>query len=358
MIKENKKIIIFAAGTGGHIYPGLSIANFLKSKNISVLWIGTKNGMEKKIVESSGIPIKFVNFSGIRGKGLLTYIKLPFKLSLAIYQAFTIVKEFKPNAVISMGGYISFPCSIASYILKKKIIIHEQNIVFGMTNNILRFFSDQVFLGFPMKIKNEKYKFLGNPSRYENSQKIEKKNNNEFNILVIGGSLGAKVFNEVIPQSIYELKNKTKVKINVIHQTGKTFKIADLQYKNIDVNVVLKEYIENMEDVYKWCDVIVCRGGAITLTEVINLSIPPIIVPFPHSVDDHQMKNSQYLEGNKAAIVINQKNFTQKYLTSIFLSLIENKNLKKDLKKNISKLNKKNATKNICEEIIQIINDN
>ena len=109
MIKENKKIIIFAAGTGGHIYPGLSIANFLKSKNISVLWIGTKNGMEKKIVESSGIPIKFVNFSGIRGKGLLTYIKLPFKLSLAIYQAFTIVKEFKPNAVISMGGYISFP---------------------------------------------------------------------------------------------------------------------------------------------------------------------------------------------------------------------------------------------------------
>ena len=187
-----------------------------------------------------------------------------------------------------------------------------------MTNNILRFFSEQVFLGFPMKIKNEKYKFLGNPSRYENSQKIEKKNNNEFNILVIGGSLGAKVFNEVIPQSIYELKNKTKVKINVIHQTGKTFKIADLQYKNIDVNVVLKEYIENMEDVYKWCDVIVCRGGAITLTEVINLSIPPIIVPFPHSVDDHQMKNSQYLEGNKAAIVISQKKVYTKIFNKYF----------------------------------------
>ena len=124
MKKEQKKIIIFAAGTGGHIYPGLSIANFLISKNISILWIGTKNGMEVKIVEDSGIPMRFINFSGIRGKGILAYIKLPYKLLLAIIQALTIVSEFKPNAVISMGGYISFPCSIASYVLRKKIIIN------------------------------------------------------------------------------------------------------------------------------------------------------------------------------------------------------------------------------------------
>ena len=128
MIKENKKIIIFAAGTGGHIYPGLSIANFLKSKNISVLWIGTKNGMEKKIVESSGIPIKFVNFSGIRGKGLLTYIKLPFKLSLAIYQAFTIVKEFKPNS------YITQALTIKKSVIKK-IIPNKEAIKLAPINN-------------------------------------------------------------------------------------------------------------------------------------------------------------------------------------------------------------------------------
>lgn len=358
MNKENKKIIIFAAGTGGHIYPGLSIANFLKSKNISILWIGTKNGIEKKIIEDAKIPIKFVNFSGVRGKGLLTYIKLPFKLLVSIFQAFYIIKEFKPNAVISMGGYISFPCAIASFILKKKIIIHEQNIVFGMTNNILRFISDLIFLGFPMKIQNKKYKFLGNPSRYENIKKIKKINNKEFNILIIGGSLGAKIFNEIIPQSIYELTTKTKVKINVIHQTGKTFEIADLQYKKINVNITLKKYIEDMEEVYKWCDIVVCRGGAITLTEVINLSILPIIIPFPYSVDDHQMKNSQYLEANNAAIVVNQKNFTSNYMTKIFLSIIENKKLREDLEKNISKLNKKNATKNICEEIIQKISKN
>ena len=358
MKKEQKKIIIFAAGTGGHIYPGLSIANFLISKNISILWIGTKNGMEVKIVEDSGIPMRFINFSGIRGKGILAYIKLPYKLLLAIIQALTIVSEFKPNAVISMGGYISFPCSIASYVLRKKIIIHEQNIVFGMANNILRFLSDLVFLGFPMNIKNEKYKFFGNPSRYENSKAIEKKNKKEFNILVIGGSLGAKVFNEIIPQSIYELKNQSKVKINVLHQTGKTFKIAELQYKNIDINVDLREYIENMEDAYTWCDVIVCRGGAITLTEIMNLAIPSIIVPFPYSADDHQMKNSQYLENNNAAIVINQKNLTQKYLTSIFLSLIDNSIIREELKENLSILNKKDATKNICEEIIRQISNN
>ena len=359
MCTDKKKIVIFAAGTGGHVYPGLSIAKELIKYDVSILWIGTENGIEKKIIGKTNIPIKYINFSGIRGKGLLQYIYLPKKLIIATFQAIKILREYKPNAVLSMGGYISFPCSIASFFLRVPIIIHEQNIIFGMTNNILRFFSTTILLGFPMAGKSKKYKFLGNPTRYEN-EKITKKlqKDNVFNILVIGGSLGAKIFNEVIPKAVFGLKKITDYEINIIHQTGKTYKIAQVQYKKFSVNIDLREYIDSMKEVYDWCDIVVCRGGAITITEIMNLGLASIIVPYPHAVDDHQRKNCDYLENNNAAIVINQKNFTHEYLTSVFKTLIDNKNLIKSLSNNINNLNKENSTNNICQEIIRKIRDN
>ena len=359
MDTKKKRIVICAAGTGGHVYPGLSIAKELIKQNISILWIGTENGIEKKIIGDADIPIKYIKFSGIRGKGLFSYLKLPVTLLIATFQAFKILKRFDVDAVLSMGGYISFPCSLASFILRVPIIIHEQNIIFGMANNILRFFSDTVLLGFPMNLKNSKYKYLGNPTRYENDQ-ISKKVHikNSFNILIVGGSLGAKILNEVVPQAIFGLKKITDCEINVIHQTGKTYKVAQDQYKNFDINIDLREYIASMKEAYDWCDIIVCRGGAITITEIMNFGIPSIIVPYPHAVDDHQMKNCKYLEDNNAGIVINQKNFTNEYLTSIFKTLIENKNLCKSISDNIIKLNKVDSTKNICKEIITKISDN
>jgi len=359
MTKQDKKIIIFAAGTGGHVYPGLSIANELLSKNVSVSWIGTKNGIENRIITDSRIKIHHISFSGIRGKGVLSYIKLPVKLFIATIQSVVILRKIKPDIVLSMGGYISFPCGLASFILQIPIVTHEQNIVFGLANNILRFLSDIVILGFPMTIKNKKYKFLGNPSRYEKSsvKKINKTNKN-FNILIVGGSLGAKVFNEVVPQAMYGLSKIENYDINVIHQTGKTYKTAELQYKKIDMNVDLRKYIASMKEAYEWCDIILCRGGAITITEIMNLGIPAIIIPYPYAVDDHQMKNSKYLEENNAAIVINQSNFTSDYLISIFKSLIENSGVRESLSKNIRVLNKNDPTKNICEEIIKKISNN
>ena len=359
MKKQDKKIVIFAAGTGGHVYPGLSISNMLLSKNISVSWIGTKNGIENKIITDSKIKIHHVSFSGVRGKGILSYIKLPVKLFIATIQSISILRKIKPDVVLSMGGYISFPCTLGSFILRIPIITHEQNIVFGLTNNILRFLSDIVILGFPMNIKNKKYKFLGNPSRYEKSN-IKKINkiNKKINILIVGGSLGAKVFNEIVPQAIYGLSKIKNYDINVIHQTGKTYKTAEIQYKKINVNVDLREYIDSMKEAYEWCDIILCRGGAITITEIMNLGVPAIIIPYPYAVDDHQMKNSKYLEENNAAIVINQNNFTSDYLISIFKSLMDNVELRENLSNNIRVLNKNDSTKNICEEIIKKISDN
>ena len=359
MENKKEKIVIFAAGTGGHIYPGLSIAKELISKNVSVLWIGTKNGIENNIIEDSEIPIQHINFSGVRGKGLLSYVKLPAKLIISIFQAFLILKKYSPSVVLSMGGYISFPCVLASYFLKIPIVIHEQNIIFGLANNILRFVSGTVILGLPMNIKGDKYKFLGNPTRYENNEVIKKHDKNKkFNILVVGGSLGAKIFNEVIPQAVCGLIKITDNKINIIHQTGKTYKIAEMQYNNFDVNVDLREYIDAMEKAYDWCDVIICRGGAITITEIMNLGIPSIIIPYPYATDDHQMKNCKYLENHNAAIVINQNNFSPDYLTNLLKTLIENKSILKSLSENITKLNIKNSTKNICEEVISKMSNN
>ena len=357
MNKENKKIIIFAAGTGGHVYPGLSIAKELMLNNIIVLWIGTERGIEKNIIGNSEIPIKYIEFSGIRGKGVLPYIKLPYKLIKSIAQSFKIIMEYKPDIVLSMGGYISVPCVITSFILRIPIIIHEQNIIFGLSNNILRFLSNKVILGFPMQIKNKKNKYIGNPTRYEGFKKIKKiKKNDQINILIIGGSLGAKIFNEIIPQAIYILKNNTNIKINILHQTGKTLKVAEIQYNHLDINVDLREYIDSMDEAYNWCDIILCRGGAITISEIMCLGIPAIIIPYPYATDNHQMKNAKFLEKNNAAVVIDQKNFSAQYLESIFKKLIDNTSIRESLSKNIFNLNKKNSTRNICKEITLGIN--
>ena len=228
-----------------------------------------------------------------------------------------------------------------------------------MTNNILRFLSTTVLLGFPMANKNNKYKFLGNPTRYEGKKTNKKEHqDNAFNILVIGGSLGAKVFNEVVPKAIFGLKKITDYEINVIHQTGKTYEVARIQYKNFNVNIDLREYINSMKEAYSWCDIVVCRGGAITITELMNFGLTSIIVPYPYAVDDHQRKNCDYLENNNASIVINQKNFTHEHLTTVFKTLIDNRNLAKSISDNISKLNKENSTNNICQENITKIRDN
>ena len=349
-----KKIIIFAAGTGGHIYPAIPIAKELIKKNISVLWIGTKQGIENQIVTDVNIKIEHINFSGIRGKGLNTILKMPFKLLKATIQALIIIKKYNPTISLSMGGYISFPCCIASFILRKPIITHEQNIIFGLANNILKYISRKVILGMPIKNNNKKFKYFGNPTRYENTI-IKKKSHKQkkINILIIGGSLGAKIFNEVVPQAIYSLKKDLDYEINIIHQTGKTIIIAEHQYKNIDVNIDLKEYVDSMKEAYEWCDIIICRGGAITISELMLFAVPSIIVPYPYATDDHQMKNSMYLESNEAAIVINQKNLTQAYLAQILKSLIINPEIRNSLSKNILKLNKKNITKNICDQIIK-----
>ena len=354
MGSDEKKIIIFAAGTGGHIYPAIPIAKELIKQNIPVLWIGTEQGMENKIVTDANIKIKHINFSGIRGKGLITLVKMPFKLVKAIIQSLIIIKKYNPAISLSMGGYISFPCCIASFILRKPIIIHEQNIIFGLANNILKYISRKVILGMPIKNNNKKFKYYGNPTRYENII-IKKKTykQKKINILIIGGSLGAKIFNEIVPQAIYTLKKDLDYEINIIHQTGKTNIIAEKQYKNIDVNIDLREYITSMKEAYEWCDIIICRGGALTISELMLFAVPSIIVPYPHATDDHQMKNSIYLERKDAAIVINQKNFTQAYLAQVLKSLIINPEIRKSLSKNILKLNEKNITKNICNQIIK-----
>ena len=354
MRSDEKKIIIFAAGTGGHIYPAIPIAKELIKQNISVLWIGTEQGMENKIVADENIKIEHINFSGIRGKGLITIVKMPFKLVKAIIQSLIIIKKYNPAVSLSMGGYISFPCCIASFILRKPIIIHEQNIIFGLANNILKYISRKVILGMPIQNNNKKFKYFGNPTRYENiiiKKKIYKQK--KINILIIGGSLGAKIFNEIVPQAIYTLKKDLDYEINIIHQTGKTNIIAEKQYKNIDLNIDLREYIDSMKEAYEWCDIIICRGGAITISELMLFAVPSIIVPYPYATDDHQMKNSMYLERNEAAIVINQKKLTQAYLAQILKSLIINPEIRDLLSKNILKLNKKNITKNICDQIIK-----
>ena len=358
MNDKERKIVIFSGGTGGHIYPGIAVAKKLQSHGVKVLWIGTRKGLEATVVPAEGIEIKFINFSGIRGKGIRKYVTLPFLLSRAIWQSIKIILNFKPDLAISMGGYIAIPNGIISIIFRIPIVVHEQNIIYGLSNRLLKIFAHSVILGFPRKKIISKEIYMGNPIRSSiKSKKIsEDIQDHKVNILVFGGSLGAKKFNEVIPEAIALVQKNNKDKyVQVIHQTGSTYDIAVKEYSKYDIKVTLRNFIENMNEVYKWADIIVCRAGAITLSEIMKVGIPAIVVPYPYAVDNHQYLNAKFLEDNGALVMIEDNSLSSGIVSENIENIIGNKELRVSLSRNIQSFSKNDADESIANYLVNII---
>jgi UDP-N-acetylglucosamine--N-acetylmuramyl-(pentapeptide) pyrophosphoryl-undecaprenol N-acetylglucosamine transferase len=303
-----KKALIMAGGTGGHIFPGLAVAVALRDKGWQVHWLGGPDSMESRIVPTHGFALEVVDFSGVRGKGMLTLALLPLRLLKAFWQSLQVVRRVKPDVVVGLGGYITFPGGMMAALLGKPLILHEQNSVAGMANKVLASVADLVLTTFPGVFA--KGHWVGNPLRREF---LEQKPPAErfaaregpLKLLVVGGSLGAKALNDVIPQALAMIPAETRPQ--VIHQGGeKQIEQLRANYVAAGVEAELTPFIANTAQAFAEADLVICRAGASTVSEIAAVGAPAVFVPFPFAVDDHQTTNAKFLSDQGAATLLPQ----------------------------------------------------
>ncbi len=310
-------VLIMAAGTGGHVFPALALAQALQDQNINVEWLGTRQGLEARILPNAGLAqhLHCINIRGLRGKNALSLLTAPFKILQATWQTWRILRTYRPSLVIGMGGYVTGPGAFAAWLARIPLIIHEQNAIPGLTNRWLaRLFARQVLTAFPNTFPKHPHTLhLGNPLRSDILAIPPRTQvHSPLHILIIGGSLGAKALNDTIPQALYQLK----LPIEVWHQTGETH-IADMRtaYAQAPFKATVEGFIQHMGYAYQWADLVICRAGALTVSELAQAGVASLLIPYPHAVDDHQTHNARFLAEQGAAILISQTELTVAHLS-------------------------------------------
>ena len=332
MTQHDKVALIMAGGTGGHVFPALAVAEALREQGVKVHWMGTKVGIESRVVPAAGIDIPYIKIKGLRGNGIARWLLAPLKVLFATINALQVCSQIKPNVVLGMGGFVTWPGGVAAKLLAKPLVIHEQNAIPGLTNKLLGKIATRVLQAFPTAFSSSKKVFhTGNPVR-KSILELEKpaqryaSRTTPIRILVVGGSLGAQALNEVVPDALAMLAPEMNVEI--WHQAGKKkldSTLASYQSKEIDsnrINFKVVEFIDDMEQAYQWADLIICRAGAMTIAEISNVGIASILVPYPYAVDDHQTANARYLSDADAALLIQQKDLSPARLAREIQDLI------------------------------------
>lgn len=313
------RILIMAGGTGGHVFPALAVAKLLAKRGWQVCWLGTADRLEAKLVPQYGFDIHFIDIKGVRGNGLVRKLTAPFKIAHSILQAIGVMRRFKPNVVLGMGGFASGPGGVAAKILGIPLVLHEQNTIPGVTNKLLSHVATRVLSAFDGTFPNSLETVVGNPVREElirlGEQRNKEPDNQGLNILVIGGSLGAKIFNELLPEVMAKLSKTHSV--TLWHQVGKGNEpavLAHYQRLGQSGSVKVVEFINDMEAAYRWADVVICRSGALTVSELAAVGCASILVPYPYAVDDHQTRNAKVLVDAKAGFLLPQSQLTVEQL--------------------------------------------
>lgn len=344
-----------AGGTGGHVFPAIAVAQELQQQGWEICWLGTKDRMEADLVPKHGIPIEFIQISGLKGKGIKALLTVPFVILKAVLQARKIIKKFKPNAVLGMGGYVSGPGGIAAKLCGVPVILHEQNAVAGLTNKWLSKIARRVLQAFPNAFPDAEV--AGNPVRQDlfditaPEQRFAERTM-PINILVMGGSQGALVINQTVPEVAKKLGNQ----IFISHQVGKG-KLSDVEevYQSTQ-NGVASEFIDDMKAAYEWADLVICRSGALTVCEIAAAGLPAIFVPFQHK-DRQQFLNAEYLVDAGAAYVIEQPDFTPEKLLSVLEPLIEDRQKLTEMAVKARAKATPTAAKRVAEVIVEEANN-
>ncbi|WP_341326553.1 undecaprenyldiphospho-muramoylpentapeptide beta-N-acetylglucosaminyltransferase [Methylotuvimicrobium sp. KM2] len=317
------RILIMAGGTGGHVFPALAVADYLVEQGWQMSWLGTKNGLESRVVPAHKIDIDWLSVAGVRGKGLFSKIKAVFLLIKACGQAWRILRRRKPDVVLGMGGFVAGPGGLVAKLMGIPLVIHEQNRVPGTTNRLLARWANRVLEAFPGSFdKKINALWSGNPLRKELIGIPEKKARqpgDALRLLVIGGSQGAQVLNQVVPDSVAAVSG-----LNVRHQTGEIMRIqVEQRYQELGVDAEVSAFIEDMAEAYRWADIAVCRAGAMTVSELAAAGIPAVLIPLPHAIDDHQNANARYLADVGAAMILPQKDLSPETLAERIKDMIE-----------------------------------
>jgi len=315
----SRTLLVMAGGTGGHVFPGLAVADLLKSRGWNVIWMGNPDGMEAKLVPARGYEMAWVRFGALRGKGLLRKLLLPLTLLSGFWQAQREIRRVRPDVVLGMGGYITFPGGMMAALLGRPLVVHEQNSVAGLANKVLARVADRVLCGFPDALPNGAW--VGNPVRPEIAQMAppaERSADREppLRLLVLGGSLGAAVLNEMVPQGLALIAEEARPA--VVHQAGEKH-LAQLKgnYEAAGVQAHCVAFIDDMAGAYEWADLVICRAGALTVAELAAAGVASILVPFPHAVDDHQTSNATFLAVAGAAVLLPQNELTPEAISLI-----------------------------------------
>lgn len=301
-------VLIMAGGTGGHVFPALACAREFQARGYTVHWLGTPRGIENELVPAAGLKLHLINVTGLRGKGRLSLLKAPFMLVKALLQARKVVRELSPVCVVGFGGYVTGPGGLAAKLAGVPLIIHEQNAVAGTANRSLASFAARVCEAFPQTFAaSSKRRTTGNPVRAELFFETPRQTliGRRPRLLVLGGSLGAEPLNKLLPEALAQVP--AEIRPEVFHQAGKHHdEVTAERYRAAGVEAQVAPFIKDMAQAYGWADLVVCRAGALTVSELAAAGLPSLLVPLPHAIDDHQSRNAEYLAREGAAFVMPQ----------------------------------------------------
>ena len=345
-----KRVMILAGGTGGHVYPALAVARYLSESGNQVYWMGTRNGLEASVAPNNGFSVDWLSVSGIRGKKGLKLFKAPFLLILACCQAGLILYRRRPDVVLGMGGFVSGPGGLMAWLLRVPMVIHEQNAIPGTTNRILASFAVRVLEAFPGSFDQSIHAICtGNPVRAEIVRVPRKARLDPEKvpcILVLGGSQGARRLNQTIPSVIGALNRK----VEVLHQTGiRMREQTEAAYRSLAIAANVKSFLDDMSEAYQWADLVVCRSGAMTISELSIVGLPSLLVPFPYAIDDHQTHNAHYLVNAGAAVLVPESDNLEKDLHSALKSILDDSRRIRSMAQTATRLAKPDATKAVAE---------
>lgn len=355
-MKKKPSILIMAGGTGGHIFPALAVADVLRSQGWQVTWMGAPNSMESELVPKRGYDMTLVEFSGLRGKGIMRKLLLPFTLGIALLQSALALLHSRPDVVLGMGGYITVPGGIMAVLFRRPLVIHEQNSIAGMSNKLLARFSTRVLSGFPDVLPGAEW--CGNPVRADiaalpEPQERFQGRSGKLNVLVVGGSLGAQAINACVPKALALLPEAERP--DVLHQTGKQhFEPVLETYQKANITAQIAPFIDDMAAIYAQADLVICRAGALTVAELAAAGLGSVLVPFPHAVDDHQTANAKFLSDLGAATLLPQPEMTPQKLADLLRNMTPERALEMaKLARQQAKPDAAQRVASVCTELVK-----
>ncbi len=325
-------VMILAGGTGGHVYPALAVARKLRDQGVVVVWVGTRRGLEARVVPAAGFEMEWITIRGIRHKGYTSWLLMPLRLAVAMFQSWRIMRRLRPDAVLAMGGFVAAPGGLVARLLRRPLLIHEQNAIAGLTNRWLAYIADTVMCGFPEAFGTlPGARHVGNPVRDEilalpaPTERLGARQG-PLRILVVGGSQGAHVFNTVMPEAMARVAHQLSPQ--VWHQAGRNGREStERAYRASMVEARVTAFIDDMAQAYAWADLLICRAGAMTIAEIAAAGIAAILVPYPHAVDDHQTANARFLNDRDAAVLVPQSEFDAARVAELLAGFAANREL-------------------------------